>query len=259
MKQKDALYHIQLRPGDAGRYVLLPGDPGRSERIAGYFDNPKFIASNREYCTWTGSLLGEKVTVTSTGIGCPSTAIAVEELIMVGADTFIRVGTAGGIQPEDKAGDVAIITGAIRDEGTTPQYLPVEYPAIADIDVVCALREAAQTLGLPHHLGVAHTKDSFYGEVEMERMPVAGRLQERWAAWKAGGAIASEMESAALLILASIHSKRAGGVMLLVGNPAEKMDDAAVERFNRMFSEDRQIRVAVEALKRLIEQDRANK
>jgi uridine phosphorylase len=255
MKKEDALYHIQLRRGDVGRYVLLPGDPGRCERIARYFDAPRFIASNREYCTWTGSLLGEKVSVTSTGIGCPSTAIAVEELIMIGADTFIRVGTAGGIQPEDRAGDVAVITGAIRDEGTTPQYLPVEYPALADTDVVCALRDAARRLELPYHLGVAHSKDSFYGEVEMQRMPLAAHLQERWEAWKAGGAVASEMESAALFILASIHRKRAGAVMLLVGNPAEPMDGAAVQAFNRMFAEDRQIRVAIEALKILIAQD----
>ncbi len=257
MKQIDAQYHIQLRPGDSGRYVLLPGDPGRCERIASYFDEPRFVASNREYCTWTGSLLGEKVSVTSTGIGCPSTAIAVEELIRVGADTFIRVGTAGGIQPDNHGGDVAVISGAIRDEGTTPQYLPIEYPAIADIDVVCALREAAQELKYPYHLGVAHSKDSFYGEVEMERMPLAPRLQERWNAWKAGGAVASEMESAALFVLASIHRKRAAAVMLLIGNPAEQMDEAALARFNQMFAEDRQIRVAVEAIKIMIVRDRA--
>ncbi|MDD5370622.1 MAG: uridine phosphorylase, partial [Anaerolineaceae bacterium] len=253
MKREDALYHIQLRRGDIGRYVLLPGDPGRCERIARYFDAPNFVASNREYCTWTGSLLGEKVSVTSTGIGCPSTAIAVEELIMIGADTFIRVGTAGGIQPENKAGDVAVITGAIRDEGTTPQYLPVEYPALADIDVVCALRDAANRLGLRYHLGVAHSKDSFYGEVQMQRMPVAARLQERWRAWKAGGAIASEMESSALFILASIHRKRAGGVMLLIGDPAEPMHASDAQAHNRMLEEDRQIRVAIEAIKLLIE------
>jgi len=159
MKHADTLYHVQFRAGDVGRYVLLPGDPGRVERIARYLDNPRFVVSNREYCTWTGTLLGEKVSVTSTGIGCPSTAIAVEELIMIGADTFIRVGTAGGIQPENKTGDVAIITGAIRDEGTTSQYLPIEFPALADLDVTLALREAAQKLGLCYQVGVAHSKD----------------------------------------------------------------------------------------------------
>lgn len=256
MKQEDTLYHVQLRAGDVGRYVLLPGDPGRVERIARYLDHPRFVASNREYCTWTGSLLGEKVSVTSTGIGCPSTAIAVEELMMIGADTFIRVGTAGGIQPENKTGDVAIITGAIRDEGTTSQYLPIEFPAVADLDVTLALREAAQRLGLRYHLGIAHSKDSFYAEVEPHRMPIAARLLERWEAWKGGGAVASEMEAAVIFILASIHRKRAGGVMLIIGNPAEQMNQQDLEAWNQMLSEDRQILVAIEGLKILIQRDR---
>ena len=259
MKTEDAQYHIQLRPGNIGRYVLLPGDPGRCERMAAYFDEPHFVASNREYCTWAGTLLGEKVAVTSTGIGCPSTAIAVEELIKLGADTFIRVGTAGGIQPENRVGNVAVITGAIRDEGTTRQYLPIEYPAVADLDVVLALREATQALGYGYHVGVAHSKDSFYGEVEPGRMPIAAQLLERWGAWKQGGAVASEMESAAIFILASIHRKRAGAVMLLIGNPAEDMDAQDVDAFNRMIAEDRHIRTAVEALKLLIHQDQAKK
>ena len=256
MKTEDTLYHVQLKPGDVGRYILLPGDPGRCERIAAYFDDAHFVASNREYSTWTGSLSGEKVSVTSTGIGCPSTAIAVEELMMLGADTFIRVGTAGGIQPENRSGDVAVITAAIRDEGTTLHYLPVEFPAVADVDVVLALREAARRLGYTCHVGVAHSKDSFYGEVEPARMPLAPRLLERWEAWKQGGAVASEMEAAAVFILASIHRVRAGAVMLLIGNPAESMDGQDVEAFNTMVAEDRQIRTAVEALKTLILQDR---
>src|SRR5271157_167876 len=256
MKTEGALYHVQLRPGDVGRYVLLPGDPGRCERIAAYFDDAHFVACNREYCTWSGSLLGEKVSVTSTGIGCPSTAIAVEELIMLGADTFIRVGTAGGFQVEQRVGDVAVITAAIRDEGTSRQYLPLEFPAVADLDVAVALRDAAQRLGYGYHVGVAHSKDSFYGEVESERMPVARQLQERWEAWKQGGAVASEMEAAAIFILASIHRKRAGAVLLLIGNPAESADSQDVEAFNRMVAEDRHSRTAVEALKTLIKRER---
>jgi uridine phosphorylase len=257
MKTEDALYHVQLRPGDVGRYVLLPGDPGRCERMARYFDDPHFVVSNREYTTWSGTLLGEKVSVTSTGIGCPSTAIAVEELVMLGADTFIRVGTAGGIQPENRVGDIAVITAAIRDEGTTPQYLPIEYPAVADVDVVCALREGARQLGLRHHLGVAHSKDSFYAEVEPDRMPLAPHILERWQAWQAGGAVASEMEAAALFILGAIHRVRTGAVMLLIGNPAEKLEGHDLDDWKQKVSGEQQIRVAVEALKRLIEQDRA--
>lgn len=256
MKEKDMQYHVQLCPGDVGRYVLLPGDPGRCERIAGYFGHSRLVASNREYTTYTGSLSGEKVTVTSTGIGCPSTAIAMEELIKLGADTFIRVGTAGGMQPDCRSGDVAIITGAIRDEGATIHYLPVEFPALADLDVILALRESACHLGLRYHLGVAHSKDSFYGEVEPQRMPMANRLLERWHAWQAGGAIASEMEAAIIFILASIYRKRAGGVMLLIGNPAEEKTEEEIQAWNKMVMEDRQIRVAVDALKILIEKDR---
>ena len=161
-------YHLKLKQGDVGRYVLLPGDPGRCEKIAQFLDDPKLIAQNREYITYTGTLLGERVSVTSTGIGCPSTAIAMEELIRIGADTFIRVGTSGGIQPGTKSGDIAIVTAAIRDEGTTRQYLPIEYPAVADPDVVIALRQAALKLGLTFRVGVSHSKDSFYGEVEPE-------------------------------------------------------------------------------------------
>lgn len=255
MKTINSQYHIQLKEGDIGRYVLLPGDPGRCERISRYLDNPILIASNREYRTYTGTLLNQKVSVTSTGIGCPSTAIAIEELVKIGGDTFIRVGTAGSIQPNIQTGDVAIISGSIRDEGTTLQYMPIEFPAVADLEVTLSLREAAQKLGLRHHLGIAHSKDSFYGEVEPHRMPIAAQLQERWKAWQMGGAIASEMETAVIFILGSIYRKRTGGVMLIVGNPALKMNDKSIQSWNAMIEEDRQIKVAIEAIKILIEKD----
>jgi uridine phosphorylase len=219
MRNEDGLaFHLHIKEGDVGRYVLLPGDPGRCEKIAEYFDNPHFVSQNREYVIWTGTLLGEKVSVASTGIGCPSTAIAVEELVDVGADTFIRVGSSGAMQPEARMGDVAIITGAIRDEGTSTHYLPVEFPAVADMDVVLSLREAAAELKIPYHVGISQTKDSFYGEVERTRMPMAAHLAERWNAWVAGGAVCSEMEAAAIFILASIYRKRAGGAMLIINN-----------------------------------------
>lgn len=254
MKKEEVVqYHIQLKRGDVGRYVLLPGDPGRCEKIAAFFDDPQFVAQNREFTTYTGTLLGEKVSVVSTGIGCPSTAIAVEELIKIGADTFIRVGTSGGIQPETKTGDVAIVTAAIRDEGTTPQYLPIEFPAVADINVVLALREAAEKLELPYHLGVTQSKDSFYGEVEADRMPLADQLHTRWKAWVEGGAICSEMESAAIFILASIHRKRAGGVMMMVG-AGEGLPETKIDK--ELFHGDRAIRTAIEGVKILIERDR---
>lgn len=253
-------FHLHITLGDVGRYVLLPGDPGRCEKIAAYFDNAYFVAQNREYVIWTGTLLDEKVSVASTGIGCPSTAIAVEELIDAGADTFIRVGSAGAMQSYTRMGEVAIVTGAIRDEGTTRQYLPLEFPALADPDVVSALREAAMRLKLPHHVGISQTKDSFYGEVERNRMPLAAGLAERWNAFVAGGAICSEMEAAAIFILSSIYRKRAGGAMLIINDAdlAEQAEDDASKHMAE-FDTDSVIRVAVEALKILIEKDRKRK
>jgi uridine phosphorylase len=178
----------------------------------------------------------------------------VEELIKIGADTFIRVGTSGGIQPDTKTGEIGIVTGAIRDEGTTLHYLPIEFPAVADVDVVLALREAADRLELPYRVGITQSKDSFFGEVEAERMPMAGELQERWKAWVEGGAICSEMESAAIFILSSIHRVRAGGVMMMVG-AGEGLPET--EEGKALFHGDRAIRTAIEALKILIERDQA--
>jgi len=249
-------HHIHLHPGDVGRYVFLPGDPGRCEKIASYFDEPEFIAQNREYVSYTGKLLGQKVSVTSTGIGCPSTAIAVEELIAVGADTFIRIGTSGAIQPGVKAGDVAVVTGAIRDEGTTLHYMPIEFPAVADMDVVLAMREGAIRAGIPYHMGISQSKDSFYGEVEPERMPMATHLLNRWKAWVDGGAVCSEMEAAAIFIISSIHRKRAGGVMLMAGSAdTQPQTPEEFDEFHKMFDVHRAISAAVEGIKVLIEQD----
>lgn len=268
---KDVQYHVhrpkntednlvQLQPGDVGRYILLPGDPGRCKLIASYFDSARFVAQNREFVTYTGTLLGEKVSVTSTGIGCPSTAIAVEELCRVGADTFIRVGTSGGMQPFINTGDVAVLIGAIRDEGTTLQYMPVEFPAVPDPDVVLALREGAKNAGIPCHLGISQSKDSFYGEVEPRRMPVDMRLADRWKAWVEGGAICSEMEAASIFILSSIYRKRAGGVMLMAKLDLEGEPQSLEDRTNSMelFDIHRVVRVAIEGLKVLIERDREN-
>ncbi|MHB8933217.1 MAG: uridine phosphorylase [Bellilinea sp.] len=243
-------YHVKVKPGDVGRYVLLPGDPGRVEKIAAFLDEPHFVSENREHTVWTGKLLGELVSVVSTGMGCPSTAIAVEELIKVGADTFIRVGTAGAMQPFMEMGDVAVVTGAIRDEGTTRQYLPIEYPALADITVVNALAAAAESLGVHYHLGVSHTKDNFYGEIEPDRMPIAETIKLRWKAWVAGGAISSEMEASALFILSSIYRKRAGAVLTVIGSDTETLKA-------KKASPDAMIQVAVEAVKRLIQLDRS--
>lgn len=260
-RDRDLQHHLALRRGDVGRYVLLPGDPGRCARIAARFDEPRQVARNREYESWTGSLLGVPVSVVSTGIGCPSTAIAVEELVALGADTFIRVGTSGAMQPFSRDGDLAILSAAIRDEGTTNHYLPIEFPALADPDVVVALRTAASRLGHRSRVGVSQSKDSFYGEVEPDRSPVAPRLHERWAAWTSGGAICSEMEAAAIFIVAAIARVRAGGVMVMAGDPppdgGPSVDDAVPKSDPGQPSLEPLIETAVEALRILIEADRA--
>ncbi len=235
------MYHIRCRRGDVGRYVLMPGDPGRCALIAEQFDNPLLVAQNREYTTYTGTRLGEKVTVTSTGIGCPSTAIAVEELAMIGADTFIRVGQSGGMQPHLQIGDLVIGTAAIRDEGTSQQYMPLNFPAVANSDV-------------GHHLGIIHSKDSFYGETQPQRMPVAAQLQDRWRAWVMGGALCSEMEAATLFVVASVLGKRAGGIMLVHDDVATSTWLSAEEN---KLAIGRLIDAAVAGLKILIERDRA--
>lgn len=258
MRNEEGLaFHLHIQQGDIGRYVLLPGDPARCEKIARFFKDAHFVAQNREYVTWTGSLLGEKVSVISTSIGCPSAAIAVEEAIEAGADTLIRVGSSGSMQPHIHTGDVVVVSAAIRDEGTTPYYLPIEFPAVADIEVVNALREAAERLGYKSHTGIAQSKDSFYGEVERARMPMPARLAERWNAFITGGAACSEMESSALFILSSIYRKRAGGVMLVINeSDLAEVDEDNPAKHMAEFDADRVIKVAVEALKILIQSDR---
>lgn len=245
-------YHIGLGKGDVGRYVILPGDPGRCELIAEYFDNPVKVAQNREYCTYTGELDGVKVSVVSTGIGGPSASIAVEELINCGADTFIRVGTSGGMQEEVLGGNLVIASGAIRAEGTTREYAPIEYPAVPDYTVLSALKKSADKLGIPNHVGVVQCKDNFYGQHSPDTMPVAGELNAKWTAWVKTGALASEMESAALFIVGSVRRVRTGAVLLVIANQIRRekgLEDIQVHDM------DGAIRVAVEAIRELIRQD----
>lgn len=241
-------YHLQIREGDVGRYVILPGDPKRCQKIAAYFDDAKLIADSREYVTYTGTLDGVKVSVTSTGIGGPSAAIAMEELVRAGADTFIRVGTCGGMDLDVKSGDLVIATAAIRAEGTSREYAPIEFPAVADFSVTQALSDAAKESGFPCHLGVVQCKDSFYGQHEPEKMPVSSMLKEKWEAWKRLGCLASEMESAALFTVASYLRVRCGSVFLVVAN--QEREAAGME--NPVVHEtDRAIQTAILAIRHL--------
>jgi len=250
-------YHIALEKGDVGRYVLLPGDPGRCEAIAAHLDEARFVTQHREYCTWTGTLEGVPVSVTSTGIGGASTAIAVEELRRVGADTFLRVGTCGGMQPDIDVNDLVIATAAIRFDGTSREYLPVEFPAVAHPDAVAALREAAAGLPAPCHMGVVQCKDSFYGQHAPETMPIAGELLAKWEAWKRGGCLASEMESATLFILGSVYRLRTGAVLAVAGNQ-ERYDSFVKEggKPKPFDGPEPAIRAGVEAVRILIHRDR---
>ena len=248
-------YHIKCAEGDVGRYVILPGDPARCEKIAKYFDNAEFVVQNREYTVYTGYLLGEKVSVCSTGIGGPSSAIAMEELFAVGADTFIRVGTSGGINLKVREGDVVIATAAVRQDGTSREYAPAEYPAAANFEVTQALVWAAEEMGCRFHTGVVQSKDSFYGQHSPNRMPIADELNAKWEAWKRLGVLCSEMESSTQFVVADTLGARAGGVFHVVWNQERKnagLDDMAIQ------NEDTDIAIctAVEALKILIEKDR---
>ena len=225
-------YHIQVANGEVGRYVILPGDPKRCKKIAQYFEDPVMIADNREFITYTGTLDGVKVSVTSTGIGGPSAAIAMEELARCGADTFVRIGTCGGIQPEVKSG---------------------EYPAVADLMVVNALVSAAKEKDCEFYTGVVQSKDAFYGQHEPERMPVSYELLNKWEAWKRLGCKASEMESAALFIVAAHLKVRCGSDFLVMGNQERNalgMDNPIVH------DTEAAVMVGVEAIRRLIRTDR---
>lgn len=246
------LYHIQVAPGEVGRYVILPGDPKRCRKIAQHFDEPKLIADNREFTTYTGKLDGVKVSVTSTGIGGPSAAIAMEELKRCGADTYIRVGTCGGMALDVKGGDLVIATGAIRAEGTSKEYAPIEFPAVADFDIVCALREAADKLGFRSHTGVVQCKDSFYGQHEPEVKPVGYELLNKWDAWLKLGTLASEMESAALFVVASALHVRVGTVLLAIAN--QERAKASLDN-EQAHDTEQAIETAVEAIRLLIRQD----
>lgn len=245
-------YHIQVAKGEVGRYVILPGDPKRCVKIAQYFDNPVLIADNREYITYTGTLDGVKVSVTSTGIGGPSASIAMEELYRCGADTFVRIGTCGGMQTEIKSGDIVIATAAVRMEGTSREYAPIEYPAVANLDVTNALVEAAKEKGFIYHTGVVQSKDSFYGQHEPEAMPVGYELINKWEAWKRMGCLASEMESAALFIVAGKLRVRMGSCLLVLAN--QEREKLGLEN-PVVHDTDMAIRVAVEAIRRMIKED----
>ena len=252
MQDTGKQFHIHCVPGDVGRYCFLPGDPGRCESIAALFDNPVHIGMNREYNIYTGTLLGEKVSVCSTGIGGPSAAIAMEELAAIGADTFIRVGTCGGIDLKVCPGDVVVATGAIRYEHTSMEYAPIEFPAVPDFGVTASLKAASEDLGYRTHTGVVQCKDAFYGQHSPEKSPVSYELLQKWESWKRLGVKASEMESAALFVIAAALGVRCGSCFHVIWNQEREklgMDMSMTEDTSGA------IKVGIEAMKRLIAAD----
>ena len=255
-KDPDRQYHIQVAKGEVGRYVIMPGDPKRCVKIAQYLDNPVLIADNREFITYTGTLDGVKVSVTSTGIGGPSASIAMEELYRCGADTFVRIGTCGGMQTDVKSGDIVIATGAIRMEGTSKEYAPIEFPAVADLDVTNALVAAAKQKNFTHHTGVVQCKDSFYGQHDPKRMPVSQELLYKWEAWKRLGVLASEMESAALFCCAAALGVRCGSCFHVIWNQEREAAGLDQEESHDLSAA---LEVGIEAVRLLIEADRAAK
>ena len=246
-------FHIRCNAEDVGRYCFLPGDPGRCEAIASHFDNPVHVGMNREYNLYTGTLLGEKVSVCSTGIGGPSAAIAMEELCNIGVDTFIRVGTCGGIDLNVLPGDVVVATGAVRFEHTSLEYAPMEFPAVPDFNITAALKAASEDLGFNTHVGVVQCKDSFYGQHAPEKSPVSWELLQKWESWKRLGVKASEMESAALFVVASALGVRCGSCFHAVWNQEREKLGMAMP-----MTEDTSgaIRVGIEAMKRIIAADK---
>ena len=245
-------YHTGVGPGDVGKYVILPGDPKRCSKIAAHFEDAKLVADSREYVTYTGTIDGVKVSVTSTGIGGPSAAIAIDELSKCGADTFIRVGTCGGMQEDVCGGDIVIANGAIRMEGTSREFAPIEYPAVPDVNVMNALIAAADEAGTKYHVGVVQCKDSFFGQHEPEIMPVSYELTDKWQAWLRMGCLASEMESAALFIAGSFLRVRVGSCFLVVANQKKKKKGL----INRQAHDtELAISTAVDAIRILIKED----
>jgi uridine phosphorylase len=248
----EKLYHIDFDDTHGAKYCILPGDPGRVPKIAEYLDNPRFYHQNREYTTWLGELCGETVMVMSTGMGGPSTAIAVEELYATGVRNFIRIGTCGGMAEKVKGGDIVIATGAIRMEGTSKEYAPIEFPAVADLHITNARVRAAKGIGADWHAGIVQCKDSFYGQHSPGRMPVGKELMDKWDAWLMAGCLASEMESAALYIVAQVLGARAGCVLSTVWN--QEREKAGLDN-PHCHDTSLAIKTAVEAVKILINEE----
>jgi uridine phosphorylase len=217
----DLQYHIRCKRGDVGDAALLPGDPGRCQAIARLFERPRLVASNREYTTYTGELDGRAISVCSTGIGSPSTAVAVEELSAIGVSTFIRVGTTGSIQKEVRFGDLVVATGAVRDEGTTPAYVPLSYPAVADHELVDAMLAAGRKAGHRVHAGIVRSHDALYADLHAGEQPRHRELQPALEMWHRARVTCNDMETSTIFTLCGLRGLRGGSILTVVNEPGE--------------------------------------
>lgn len=214
----EKLYHIGIDNSHQAKYAILPGDPGRVEKIAQYLDDAVQIGQNREYTTYLGKIEGENVLVMSTGMGGPSTAIGIEELYMTGVENFIRIGTCGGMKMDVIGGDLVIATSAIKMDGTSDEYVPKEFPAVANFELTQSLVDAAKKKDYRYHAGVVHCKDSFYGQHDPERMPVGYELLNKWNAYIKANTLASEMESATLFTVCQVLGVRSACILNVIWN-----------------------------------------
>lgn len=253
--KNELVHHLKLRSADIGKYIIMPGDPKRCKKIASYLDNVQFVADFREYATYTGYLDGTKISIVSHGIGGPSTAIAMEELIKLGAHTFIRVGTSGGMQIDAIPGEIVIVNGAIRTDNTPNAYTPIEVPSVPNYTVLKHLVKGAKKHSIAHHIGTVHCKDAFYAQHTPERMAISEQLLIQWKSYIVSGAIASEMESATLFAVAQSKGVRAGAVMQIVANQERRKIGLTEYTYDMKCA----IQTVIEGLKLLIQTDNNNK
>lgn len=241
------LYHIESTKENIGRYILLVGDPARTEIVAKFFDSAKEVSFNREFRIFTGYIKSQenkkiKISTVSTGIGCPAAAICIEELANIGAKVFIRIGTAGSLKKDIKPKDIVITTASVREDGTSLQYVPISYPACANIEVVNALVEAAQRLKIKYYLGITHCKDAFYSEIP-EMLPLKEKHEFLWKVWQRSNVLATSMESSVLFVIGSIRGLFVGEILTIVGQTYSK------NLVNKNISLENAIKVAIEAVK----------
>ena len=245
-------YHVGLAQGEVGQYVLYPGDPARTAVIARFLEEAREVAFSREYRTFTGKVAGVPVSAVSSGMGGPSVAIGMEELGELGVHTFLRVGTCGATQPGIKVGDLVIATGAVRTEGTGDGYVPKEFPAVADYAVVTALLESAREAGARYHLGIIRAVDALYSDLVPDTMPDGPRLKGELEMWARAGVVANDMESSTLFVVGSVRRLRAGSLLLVV----DEVGAGEIHHLDPAYME-RMLKVAVGAVRRLIELDAA--